>query len=156
VRRRADALHKFSRKIVDEYQSIFVGDVSSLMLARTRMAKSVLDSGWGTLRRMLRYKGEHAGRCVEVINERNTTRGCSGCGALTGPSGPDRLVVRHWRCVCCGEVHDRDVNAARNILCVGLRCRASVSGNESLHYVREPSHAYRVHPPAFSARKVAA
>ena len=47
ARRRADALHKFSRKIIDQYQNIVIGDVSSLRLVRTRMAKSVLDSGWG-------------------------------------------------------------------------------------------------------------
>ena len=131
ARCRADALHKFSRKIVDRYQNITVGDVSSRKLVKTRMAKSVLDSGWGMLKQMLRYKGEHAGRSVEVVNERNTTRACSGCGALTGPTGPDRLVVRQWECSECGTEHDRDVNAARNILLAGLRCRASVRGNES-------------------------
>jgi putative transposase len=62
ARRRADALHKFSREIVDQYEYIVVGDVSSLKLAKTRMAKSVLDSGWGMLKRMLQYKGAHAGR----------------------------------------------------------------------------------------------
>ena len=89
ARCRADALHKFSRKLVDQYQNITVGDVSSRKLVKTRMAKSVLDSGWGMLKQMLRYKGEDAGRSVEVVNERNTTRACSGCGALTGPTGPD-------------------------------------------------------------------
>ena len=133
ARCRADALHKFSRKIVNQYQKIIVGDVSSLKLARTRMAKSVLDSGWGLLKRMLRYKGEHAGRSVEVIDERYTTRACSSCGALTGPAGLDSLVVRQWKCSECGTEHDRDVNAARNILLAGLRCRASVGGNESSH-----------------------
>jgi IS605 OrfB family transposase len=131
ARCRADALHKFSRSLVDRYQKIFVGNVSSPKLARTRMAKSVLDSGWGMLRTFLQYKGEHAGRTVRIVNERNTTRAGSGCGASTGPTGPDSLVVRRWVCATCGEAHDRDVNAARNILAVGLRGRASVSGNES-------------------------
>ena len=153
---RADALHKFSREIVDRYQNIFVGDVSSLKLARTRMAKSVLDSGWGMLRRFLQYKGESAGRSVRVVNEHNTTRGCSGCGALVGPAGPDSLVVRHWRCVCCGEVHDRDVNAARNILRVGLRSQASVRGNESLPYMLPPSHISGVREAGPEAWRVAA
>jgi putative transposase len=145
ARCRADALHKFSRKIVDQYQNITVGDVSSRKLVKTRMAKSVLDSGWGMLKQMLRYKGEHAGRSVEVVNERNTTRACSGCGALTGPTGPDRLVVRQWDCSECGTEHDRDVNAARNILLAGLRCRASVRGNESSHNMVpvEPDNSVR-------------
>jgi putative transposase len=55
ARRRTDALHKFSRKIVDQYEYIVVGDVSSAALTKTRMAKSVLDSGWGALKRMLQY-----------------------------------------------------------------------------------------------------
>ena len=131
ARCRADALHKFSRSIVDRYQTIFVGNVSAARLVKTKMAKSVLDSGWGMLKRHLQYKGQQAGRCVSIVNERNTTRGCSSCGALTGPTGLDMLVVRQWICSACEAEHDRDVNAARNILTVGLRCRASVSGNES-------------------------
>jgi len=133
ARRRADALHKFSREIVDQYEYIVVGDVSSLKLAKTRMAKSVLDSGWGMLKRMLQYKGAHAGRSVAVVSERNTTRPCSFCGAFSGPTGKDMLAVRQWECSECGAEHDRDENAARNILFVGLRMRASVRGNESLH-----------------------
>lgn len=133
ARRRADALHKFSRKIVDSYQNIIVGDVSSTKLVKTRMAKSVLDAGWGMLKTQLLYKGEHAGRSVEVVDEKFTTRVCGNCGSLSGPRGVGQLVVRRWECTDCGTVHDRDVNAARNILTAGLRCRASVRGNESLH-----------------------
>jgi putative transposase len=130
ARRRADALHKFSRRMVNHYENIFVGDVSSQKLVKTRMAKSVLDSGWGMLKRMLQYKGEHAGRSVEVVSERNTTRACSFCGALLGPKGKDMLDVRRWDCSGCGAEHDRDVCAAGNIRFVGLRKRASVCGNE--------------------------
>jgi IS605 OrfB family transposase len=72
ARRRKDALHKFSRKIVNQYQRIVVGDVSSLKLAKTRMAKSVLDAGWGLLKTYLHYKGQQAGRCVQIVSERNT------------------------------------------------------------------------------------
>jgi putative transposase len=129
ARCRADALHKFSRKIVNKYQTIVVGDVSSSKLAKTRMAKAVLDSGWYALKLQLQYKGEHAGRCVQVVNERNTTRVCSSCGCASGPSGLRQLVVRQWRCSECGSEHDRDVNAARNILAVA-RYQPSVSGNE--------------------------
>ena len=129
ARCRADALHKFSRKIVDSYQNVIVGDVSSLKLAKTRMAKSVLDSGWGMLKAQLQYKGEYAGRCVEIVSERNTSRVCSSCGCASGPSGLSQLAVRAWKCGECGDTHDRDVNAARNIL-LGSRCLTSVSGNE--------------------------
>jgi hypothetical protein len=61
--------------------------------------------------------------------EKNTTRTCSSCKALTGPAGLDMLDVRSWICVRCGVTHDRDVNAARNILFAG-RYPPSVSGNK--------------------------
>jgi Putative transposase DNA-binding domain len=60
-------------------------------------------------------------------------RTCSFCGVLSGPAGKDGLVVRQWECSECGAEHDRDQNAARNILYAGLRKRASVRGNEQLH-----------------------
>jgi putative transposase len=146
-RRRKDALHKFSRRIIDRYQTIFVGDVSSLKLAKTRMAKSVLDAAWGMLKTQLKYKGEYAGRCVIVVDERNTPRACSSCGALMGPSGLDSLVVRSWMCSGCGTTHDRDVNAARNILFAG-RCSPSVCGNDSSLSALPPSQT----SPACEAR----
>jgi len=141
ARRRKDALHKFSRGIVNRYRTIRVGDVSSLKLAKTRLAKSVLDAGWGMLKAQLKYKGEYAGRCVQIVTERNTTRTCSSCGSLTGPSGLDMLAVRVWMCGECGVTHDRDINAARNILFAG-RCSPSVSGNEPPSAVAEPSPTY--------------
>jgi putative transposase len=141
-RRRRDALHKFSSHLVARYQTICVGDVSSLKLAKTRMAKSVLDAGWGMLKTQLQYKGQQAGRSVIIVDERNTTRACSSCGALTGPSGLDSLVVRSWMCSGCGETHDRDVNAAKNILFAG-RCSPSVSGNEPQSSDAPPSPTSR-------------
>jgi putative transposase len=128
--RRRDALHKFSRHIVDTYQNIAVGHVSSLKLVKTRMAKSVLDSAWGMLKAQLQHKGEHAGRSVQVVSERNTSVACSSCGSLSGPRGVNGLIVRSWVCSECGDSHDRDVNAARNIL-IGSRCLTSVRGNGS-------------------------
>ncbi len=127
---RRDALHKFSTLLVRRYGQIFVGNVSAPKLARTRMAKSVLDACWGMLRTQLEYKCQQAAREFAVIDERYTTQVCGNCGALTGPAGVGQLVVRQWECVDCGVVHDRDVNAARNILSAGLRWRASVRGNE--------------------------
>jgi IS605 OrfB family transposase len=143
ARCRTDALHKFTREIVDRYQKIVVGDVSSLKLVRTRMAKSVLDSGWGMLKRFLEYKSQQAARTFEVVNERNTSITCSTCGALSGPRGANGLIVRSWVCRDCGELHDRDVNAARNIL-IGSRYRTSMRGNESSPWLIPPSNAYCV------------
>ena len=155
ARRRKDALHKFSRQIVTAYQMIVAGDVSSLKLAKTRMAKSVLDVGWGMLRAQLQYKGQQAGRCVLIVNERNTTRTCSSCKALSGPAGLDMLVVRTWVCNECGDTHDRDVNAARNILSAG-RCSPSVSGNESSLSAQPPSQTSSRCEARISALKAAA
>jgi IS605 OrfB family transposase len=132
---RANALHQFRRQIVNTYQTIVVGDVSSVKLAKTRMAKAVLDSGWGLLRAQLQYKGEDAGRSVRVVSERNTSRTCSACGARTGPAGVNGLRVRQWVCRECRCAHDRDVNAAKNIL-AARGCPSSVRGNES-----SPRHA---------------
>jgi IS605 OrfB family transposase len=142
ARRRKDALHKFSRKIVDRYQIIVVGDVSSTRLVKTRMAKSVLDAGWGMLKTQLQYKGEYAGRSVRVVSERDTTRTCSSCGSRTGPTGLDMCAVRIWMCSECGVTHDRDINAAKNILSAG-RMPPSVSGNESSSSVAPTSQANR-------------
>jgi putative transposase len=141
ARRRKDALHKYSRNIINQYQNIVIGDVSSSKLAKTWMAKSVYDVGWGTLKAQLLYKGRQAGRSVQIVNERNTTRTCSSCRSLTGPKGLYMLDVRVWMCTECGVTHDRDVNAARNILFAG-RCPVSVSGNESSNAVAEPSQTY--------------
>ena len=154
-RRRADALHKFSNHLVATYSTIFIGDVSSTRLRKTRMAKSVLDAGWGMLKAQLHYKGEHAGRCVRIVNERNTTRTCSNCGSLEGPAGLDKLFVRQWLCRECGVTHDRDVNAARNILAAG-RCCPSVRGNESSPSAAPPSQTSRRCEARISARKAAA
>jgi putative transposase len=154
ARRRRDALHKFSRKIVNA-QTIYVGDVSSLKLVKTRMAKSVLDAGWGMLKTQLQYKGQRAGRSVVIVNERNTTRECNRCKALSGPSGLGMLDVKTWVCSACGVTHDRNVNAARNTLSVG-RCPASVSGNEPPLSVAEPSQTSYRCEAGISAMKAAA
>jgi IS605 OrfB family transposase len=128
--------------MVDQYQNIVIGDVSSLKLVKTRMAKSVLDSGWGMLKTQLQYKGQQAGRSVQVVSESYSTRACSSCGALTGPAGLDRVVVRQWVCGACGEAHDRDVNAARNIL-AGSRCGPPSAGTSPRSHPIAPSSASR-------------
>jgi IS605 OrfB family transposase len=118
--RRRDFLHKASAKLAKEYGFIVVGDVSPSKLAKTRMAKSVLDAGWSNFKNVLAYKAiRHGGRAVEV-SERWTTQACSVCGAIGGPRGLKGLEIREWTCEDCGSVHDRDVNSARLILRRGL------------------------------------
>lgn len=115
---RKDFLHKLSRKIVDKYGVIAVGNVNASGLAKTKLSKSVLDAGWSSFRTMLRYKSEYAGRKYAEVNERFTSQVCSDCGAFpdSRPKGIADLGIRKWACCECGAVHDRDVNAARNIL----------------------------------------
>jgi putative transposase len=109
-------LHETSTRIVRANALICVGDVNSAALARTKMAKSVLDAGWSALRLQLRYKAiRHGARFVET-NERMSTQTCSGCSTIGGPKGLEGLRVRSWSCLCCGVLHDRDTNAALNIL----------------------------------------
>lgn len=119
--RRHDAAHKFSRRLVDQYDAIYVGDVSSSKLARTRMAKSVYDAGWRQLKTMLKYKCDHAGVVFREIGEAYTTQACSSCGCRpdSRPRGIAGLGIRRWGCSACGVTHDRDVNAARNIVALG-------------------------------------
>ena len=120
---RKDMLHKFSTAMVKDYGAIFVGDVASGKLVKTKMAKSTLDAGWAMLKTMLEYKCQQAGIVFEVVSESYTTQTCSCCGSIpaSSPKGRAGLRIREWVCSGCGAVHDRDVNAARNILAAGHR-----------------------------------
>jgi putative transposase len=118
-------LHEQSARIARENRLIVVGDVSAAKLAKTRMAKSVLDAGWAMLKDQLRYKARRHGAVFIEADERWTTRTCSACGTIpvSSPKGMGALGMRRWTCSDCGASHDRDVNAARNILRVGLECQ---------------------------------
>jgi transposase len=86
--------------MTDTYGAIFVGDVSSRQLVKTRMAKSVLDAGWGMLRTQLRYKAIARGVVFDEVDERNTTQTCSCCGvnSANSPKGRAGLRIREWTC----------------------------------------------------------
>lgn len=116
--RRKDALHKLSTKLVYENRAIFVGNVNASGLAKTNMAKSVLDASWSSFRTMLSYKSIATGVLFDEVNEAYSTQTCSCCGTLpdSRPRGIAGLGIREWTCSECGAHHDRDVNAAKNIL----------------------------------------
>jgi putative transposase len=120
--RRKDFLHKASAKLAKEFGLIVIGDVSPSRLAKTKMAKSVLDAGWANFKRMLTYKSIRNGGSMLEVSEAWTTQMCSVCGSRppSRPIGIAHLGIREWTCDYCGTVHDRDVNAARNILRIGL------------------------------------
>ena len=110
-------LHVTTTRIARAFALICVGDVNSGALARTKMAKSVLDAGWSPFRSMLSYKTamRRGARYVQP-NERLSTQTCSVCLALGGPRGLEGLRVRSWICDGCGTLHDRDTNSGQNIL----------------------------------------
>jgi putative transposase len=113
---RRDWLHKLSTAIVRENQAVYVEDLAVSGLARTRLARSVRDAGWATFIAMLEYKARRHGRIFGKVDRWfPSTRACSACGAV---GEAQALHVREWKCPC-GAVHDRDVNAALNILAAG-------------------------------------
>jgi len=116
--KRADFQHKLSSRLVKEFDYIAVGNVSAAGLAKTKMAKSVIDAGWSSFRMKLAYKAVKHGAMCQEVNESFTSQVCSDCGALpdSRPRGIADLGVRNWVCCDCGAVHDRDVNGAKNIL----------------------------------------
>ena len=119
---RKDDMHQFSTTLVRENAAIFVGDVASAKLVKTKMAKSTLDAGWSSLKTMLETKSRQAGIVFMEVNEAYSTQTCSCCGSIpaSSPKGRAGLGIREWTCSDCGAVHDRDVNAAKNILARGL------------------------------------
>lgn len=113
---RKDWAHKNSTAIVRDNQAIYVEDLSVKGLARTRLAKSVHDAGWSMFTRMLEEKANRYGRTFARVGRFfPSTRMCSVCGAV-GEKKP--LHLREWTCTC-GVTHDRDLNAAINILAAG-------------------------------------
>ncbi|MEU8059982.1 RNA-guided endonuclease InsQ/TnpB family protein [Microbispora bryophytorum] len=117
--------HQESTKIIRDNQTVVVEDLAVHGLARTRLAKSVHDAGWSAFVGMLEYKARLCGRTFHRIDRWfPSSKLCSACGTLAG-SMP--LNVRSWECTC-GTVHDRDVNAAKNILAAGRAERLSACG----------------------------
>jgi putative transposase len=112
--RRADHHHKLALRLIYENQVVAVEDLCVAGLARTRLAKSVHDAGWAIFVRLLEEKAAQHGRQVVKIGRwEPTSQVCSVCGHRDGPKPLDR---RAWQCGKCRTAHDRDANAARNIL----------------------------------------
>lgn len=116
---RKDWLHKASTSLVENSELIVVGDVSSSKLAKTSMAKSVLDAGWSMFRNFLKYKAIARGVVYIEVSEYLTTQTCFHCSAVNGPKGREGLGIREWVCGECGRTNDRDINSAMNILRLG-------------------------------------
>lgn len=115
---RHDFLHKETTKIAEKFAYIGVGNVNPTVLGQTKLASSIYDASWSAFRAMLSYKATAHGCTYAEVEERLTTQTCSACGALpeSRPKGIAGLAKRRWICSECGQEHDRDVNAALNIL----------------------------------------
>jgi putative transposase len=114
-RQRRDFHFKTAKRYADAYQTIVVEELNIRALARSRLAKSILDASWSAFLFILTCKAASAGGQVIRISPRYTTQKCSRCGEIVQKS----LSVRTHVCAWCGYVADRDVNAAQNILQAG-------------------------------------
>ncbi|WP_182706357.1 RNA-guided endonuclease InsQ/TnpB family protein [Thermomonospora cellulosilytica] len=123
---RRDFAHQLSTRLIRDNQAVYVEDLCVSGLARTRLAKSVHDAGWAQFTAMLAYKAARHGRHVGRVGRfEPTSQTCSTCKVKDGPKP---LHVRAWTCPVCGTRHDRDVNAAKNILAAGRADRLNACG----------------------------
>ncbi|MES9543594.1 RNA-guided endonuclease TnpB family protein [Actinomadura sp. NPDC000600] len=124
--RRRDFLHKLSTRLVRENQTVVIEDLAVGNLLRNRkLARAISDAAWRELRSMLEYKCAWYGRDLVVVERWfPSSKLCGTCGTVRATLPLD---VREWTCGC-GAVHDRDVNAARNILAAGLAVSACGDG----------------------------
>ena len=124
--RRRDHLHKLSTRLVRDNQTIVIEDLTVRNMVKNHtLARAISDAAWRQFRTMLEYKAHWHGRQVIAVDRWfPSSQLCSACGVLAGKMP---LTVRSWTCRC-GTTHDRDVNAARNILAEGLSVAACGAG----------------------------
>ena len=130
---RKDWLHKLSRQICDEYETIVVEDINLQTMAKINHGKVVGDQGFGMFRQMISYKGNLA-----KVNPKNTSKMCHCCGFV---SPKVKVGVNYWECPNCSAKHDRDINAALNILHKWNMTSRSIVGEgtaESINACGEP------------------
>ena len=120
---RRDFLHKLSTRLINENQVIAIESLSvKNMQKNRRLSKSISDAGWSEFRRQLEYKAQWYGRTLIGIDRwYPSSKRCSDCGHTIAKMS---LETRAWTCPECGSIHDRDINAARNVLAAGLAVSA--------------------------------
>jgi len=148
---RTDFLHKLSTRLISENQTIVLEDLNvSGMVSNRRLSRAISDLGWRQFRTLCEAKAEKYGRDFQLINRwEPSSQKCSCCGFKGGKLD---LSVREWKCAYCGASHDRDINAAKNIVAGGQsetqngrggKCKTStkeaVSTPKGAYSVREAS-----------------
>ena len=101
-------LHKESRKLVNQFETVVVEDINLQIMSKMNHGKVVSDQGFGMFRQMIAYKGH-----LEKVNPKNTSKMCHTCGYVNPAV---KVGINYWKCPICGKSHDRDINAALNIL----------------------------------------
>ncbi|KAA8780374.1 RNA-guided endonuclease TnpB family protein [Lactobacillus crispatus] len=110
---RKDYLHKLTTHLVKQYDVIVIEDLKVKNLQKNHLAKAIANASWSMFRQMLEYKCQWYGKKLIAVDPKNTSRICSKCGYN---SGEKPLDIREWTCPKCQAHHDRDINAAINIL----------------------------------------
>lgn len=125
--RRTDNLHKLSTRIIRESQTVIIEDLFVRNMVKNHsLARAISDASWSEFRRQLEYKADWHGRTVIAVDRfYPSSKTCSACGVIAAKMP---LSVREWECASCGAAHDRDVNAARNVLAEGLSVIACGDG----------------------------
>ena len=117
---RVDAIHKMTHELVTEYDVICMEDLDVSGMRKGHFAREVSDAALGEVRRQLKYKSEWAGKQLVTVDRwYPSSQTCSACGSIN--TDVKDLKIRKWKCPVCGAWHDRDLNAAKNILNVGLK-----------------------------------
>ena len=134
---RLDHAHKTALRLVRDNQAVYAEDLCVSGLARTRLAKSVHDAGWSQLLRLVEEKAvQYVRRFARIGRFEPTSQMCSACGVKDGLKP---LHVRQWTCAACGMIHDRDVNAAKNILAAGRADKSNACGGQVSPAVLAPA-----------------
>jgi len=131
--KREDYLHKVSKHLVDNYDTICIEDLgTSNMMKNGKLSRAIGDMGWSKFKSMLEYKCDWYDKNLQVIGRfEPSSKTCNSCGSKNNDL---KLSDREWVCKDCGEIHDRDINAALNIRNFGLRNQPSVTQRKSLDY----------------------
>lgn len=147
---RKDFLHKLTTRLVRENQTIAIEDLSvKNMMANHKLAQAIADASWGELVRQLEYKCQWYGRTLMKIDRWfPSSKRCGHCGHIVEKMP---LNVREWECPECGTHHDRDINAARNILAAGQAvkvCGANIrpDGHKSKRQLRNTREGKKQKP----------